>query len=79
MRAPDQLVGWGLTDVFRLDHAIEKSQYLLGSLRNFNTDQWAVRYPCLRPVEGTEDHTRQYSCDDMPETDIKQTLLVDRR
>ena len=40
------------TSRFRLDKAIEQSEYLVASLKNFNRDQWPVRYPSLRPSEG---------------------------
>ncbi|KAK8843427.1 hypothetical protein IAR55_007084 [Kwoniella newhampshirensis] len=38
----------------RLAKAIDSSVYLLSDLKNFNGDQWTVRYPHLRPTETTE-------------------------
>ncbi|ORX39012.1 hypothetical protein BD324DRAFT_618210 [Kockovaella imperatae] len=37
----------------RLDKAIEQSEYLVAGLKNFNRDQWPVRYPSLKPAEGS--------------------------
>ncbi|KAK4685635.1 hypothetical protein P7C73_g4510, partial [Tremellales sp. Uapishka_1] len=39
----------------RLAKGIQGAQYLVGDLKNFNGDQWTVRYPSLRPVESVEE------------------------
>ncbi|WVR09165.1 hypothetical protein IAU60_006227 [Kwoniella sp. DSM 27419] len=38
----------------RLAKAIDSSLYLLSDLKNFNGEQWTVRYPHLNPVEPVE-------------------------
>ncbi|EIW66868.1 hypothetical protein TREMEDRAFT_45398 [Tremella mesenterica DSM 1558] len=35
----------------KLDNAIKSSEYLVADVRNFNANQWAIRYPHLRTVD----------------------------
>lgn len=37
---------------FRLSKGITASQYLVGDLRNFNKQQWAIRYPSIKAESG---------------------------
>jgi hypothetical protein len=41
----------------RLAQAIESSLYLLSDLRNFNGEQWTIRYPHLRNEVGEPSRT----------------------
>lgn len=40
--------------ICRLDGAIEQSEYLVADVKNFNRQQYPMRYPCLGPVAGHE-------------------------
>ena len=44
----------------RLDTAIEQSEYLVAGLKNFNREQWPVRYPSLKPAD--TDHKDNSAC-----------------
>ncbi|ORY26265.1 hypothetical protein BCR39DRAFT_262274 [Naematelia encephala] len=38
----------------RLDRGLESAAYLLGHLKNFNTQEWSIRYPHLRTPESDQ-------------------------
>lgn len=42
----------GLTLMIRLDKGIQATSYLVADLKNFNNDQYAVRYPHLKTTSG---------------------------
>lgn len=43
----------------RLDDAIEKSEYLVADVKNFNRQQYPMRYPCLGPAAGHDRDARR--------------------
>jgi hypothetical protein len=42
-----------------LDGGIVKLQYLVSDLKNFNKQQWEIRYPCLSTLPSSSRQTRE--------------------
>lgn len=43
----------------RLGKGIEETKYVLADLKNFNDQQWHVRYPSLRSMDKGEESSRK--------------------
>jgi mitofusin len=51
----------GVIDVyFRLGKGIEETKYVLADLKNFNDQQWHVRYPSLVSHDKGEESSREF-------------------